>query len=164
MGKLEIPIAWKIKWSTPFRLAEASENMGCDLRQSSFFILFHSVQLIWKHLVSGSFSGVLNDGFLLLTLKTLFRLSRTPASFPGFSLTRPTGRRENLGTRLSRTLVVSRSRNAFKRHHKICIRSIILGELESFRNNKGFSLKNWKDCKSREQGSYLLVRWISQEI
>ena len=25
-------------------------------------------------------------------------------------------------------------------------------------------LKNLKDCKSRERGSYLLVRWISQEI
>ena len=59
-------------------------------------------------------SGVPNDGFLRLnTLKTLFRLSRV----------------------LNRYLEMHS-----KRRYKICICSVILGELKSFRNYKGFSI------------------------
>ena len=55
-------------------------------------------------------SGSPNDSFFLNALKTLIRLSS-----------------------------VSLERHS-KRHYEICICSIILGQLESFRNYKGFSI------------------------
>ena len=60
-----------------------------------------------------SVTGAPNDDFLLKTLKTLFRLSRV--------------------------LLGSLEMHS-KRRYKICIRSGILGELESFRNYKSFGI------------------------
>ena len=63
--------------------------------------------------VHGQKPGVPNDGFFLNTLKTLFRLSRV----------------------LYRYLDMDSNWRC-----KICICSVILGELKSFRNYKGFSI------------------------
>ena len=60
-----------------------------------------------------SVAGAPNDGFFLNTLKTLFRLSRV--------------------------LLGSLEMHS-KRRYKICTRSGILGELESFRNYKSFGI------------------------
>ena len=58
--------------------------------------------------------GLPNDGFLLNSLKTLFSV-RTQSTFRFLEM-------------------------HSKRRYKICICSVILGELESFRNYKGFSI------------------------
>ena len=60
-----------------------------------------------------SVTGAPNDGFLLNKLKTLFRLSR---------------------------ILLGSLEMHSKRRYKICIRSGILGELESFRNYKSFGI------------------------
>ena len=75
-----------------------------------FFIIWLSVFYIRQPFCSGA----PNDGFLLNALKTLFWLSRVL---------------------LDLLKCILRSRSC-----KVCICSVILGELESFRNFKGFSI------------------------
>ena len=68
MEKPEIPVG-KSNGSR-HSVWKASENMGCDLRQCSFFYSFQSVQLIWKYFVEGRSSTT--SHFIVLCLYARF--------------------------------------------------------------------------------------------